>query len=205
MLDKTVEIKLPRSVDDLRIRHFKILENPLYHDIKDENLLIDFLYDYTGVKKGILKQIYPEDIGVMYKKIVSAYAGYKPKTPPKEVTINGKEYYMIDPRKVGIGWHIDYGNTDTKRDRVRTACLFYHPKGYTYGDVDANDNLINPIADRFDEFNEHFPLSLYMDVSAFFLNNYQRSIATSILMIRMLKIKAWFVRLVSLNGRKSST
>lgn len=78
--------------------------------------------------------------------------------PPKEITINGKTYELVNPEKIGVGWHIDWANGDIEKDPVRMACLMYYPKGAIYGEVDAYDNLINPIKDRYKEFENHLPI-----------------------------------------------
>jgi hypothetical protein len=163
-----MEIKLPKRTEDLRIKHYNVLTNPIYQQSMDLQLVVDFMHDFTGVEKHVLKEIDIKELMQMYQHAVKLYAGYKPQEPPKEITVNGIEYQMIDPEKVSTGWHIDFNNTDVTREFVRLACLFYYPKGSRYGEVDENKNLKHPIHERYNDFKEHFPLATFLDASAFF-------------------------------------
>ena len=92
---------------------------------------------------------------------------------PESITLKGQRFCLVDPGKVGIGWHIDWNSSakqkTIEKDPVRLACLFYLPEGYNYSDVDANGNITHPIASRYELFKEEFPLDLFIRCTNFFL------------------------------------
>lgn len=199
-----MEIKLPKRTEDLRLRHYNVITNPAYQREMDLALIVDFLSDFTGIPKGQIKQIDYKDCLKMYSHISKLYNGYKPQQPPQKITVKDKEYQLIDPHKVSTGWHIDFSNTDTKKEHIRLACLFYYPVDSKYGDVDENDNLIYPIESRYYDFQDEFPLTVYLDASAFFLS--RSKILIDVSMVR-LKLKKWIrenrlIRLI--NGKSQS-
>lgn len=173
---KVKEIALPKETKDLRIHHYAVIQNRIYQGGMDLALKIDFLSDFTGVHKNELRKIDLVDIYKMYGHCVDIITGYKPQEPPLRIEIDGVWYKRIDPFTVSSGWHMDFEKTDVKRDFVRLACLFYYPEGSDYGDTDKNSNLLHPIAERYETFRKEFPLSIFLDASAFFLNKYKRSI-----------------------------
>lgn len=173
---KVKDIALPKETKDLRIHHYAVIQNRVYQSKMDLALKIDFLSDFTGVHKNELRKIDLEDIYKMYLHCIEIITGYTPQTPPSQIEIEGVKYNMVDPFKVSSGWHMDFEKTDVKRDFVRLACLFYYPDGSDYGDTDKNSNLLHPIAERYEIFRKEFPLSVFLDASAFFLNKYKRSI-----------------------------
>mgnify|MGYP003509840211 FL=1 len=171
-----MEIKLPKSSKDLRIKHLKPIQSDKYLGQLDLPLMVEFISDFTGVSKNKLMRIDYRDIVKMTAHINGLYANFDVnKRPPKEITINGKMYEMINPEKVGVGWHMDWSHLDIESDPVRMACLMYYPKGAIYGDVDEYDNLLNPIKDRYNDFENHFPLQTFLEASDFFLERFVQS------------------------------
>lgn len=171
-----MDIKLPKSSKDLRIKHLKTIQSDKYAGKLDLNLMVEFIADFTGIKKAKLMRIDTGDIIKMSNHISNLYADFDVNSkPPKEITINGKVYEMVNPEKVGVGWHIDWSGMDIEKDPVRMACLMYFPKGAIYGDTDENDNLINPIKDRYNDFENHFPLQTFLEASDFFLKRFVQS------------------------------
>lgn len=165
-----MEIRIPKRAQDYRIRHYAALANPQYLQLHDLGTKTAFLSDLTGVPIYQIRQLKEKEIEKLYRVVLGTMTNFKiGKTPPKQLTINGKEYELINPDTVSAGWHIDFGQPQTKTDNVRRACLFYFPKGQRYGELDANNNLINPIKDRYLEFEEHFPLQHFIEANAFFL------------------------------------
>ncbi len=171
-----MEIKLPKSSKDLRIKHLKPIQSDKYLGQLDLPLMVEFISDFTGVSKNKLMRIDYKDIVKMTAHINGLYANFDVnKRPPKEITINGKEYEMVNPEKIGVGWHMDWSHLDIESDPVRMACLMYYPKGAIYGDVDEYDNLLNPIKDRYNDFENHFPLQTFLEASDFFLERFVQS------------------------------
>lgn len=171
-----MDIKLPKSSKDLRIKHLKPIQSDKYLGQLDLPLMVEFISDFTGVSKNKLMRIDYKDIVKMTAHINGLYANFDVnKRPPKEITINGKEYEMVNPEKIGVGWHMDWSHLDIESDPVRMACLMYYPKGAIYGDVDEYDNLLNPIKDRYNDFENHFPLQTFLEASDFFLERFVQS------------------------------
>ena len=197
-----MEIKLPKRTEDLRIKHYNVIKNPIYSGDMDLMLVVDFLHDFTGHPKGKLKQIDIDDVMRMYDHCVKLYSGYKPKDPPKQITIKDIKYNLIDPNKVSTGWHIDFSNTDVTSEHIRLACLFYYPEGGIYGDVDKNDNLVHPIHERYEDFKEEFPLTTFLDASSFFLLKSKKSIDGYMVRLKLKRwmMETWLMRLI--NGRR---
>ena len=171
-----MDIKLPKSSKDLRIKHLKPIQSDKYLGQLDLPLMVEFISDFTGVSKNKLMRIDYKDIVKMTAHINGLYANFDVnKRPPKEITVNGKEYEMVNPEKIGVGWHMDWSHLDIESDPVRMACLMYYPKGAIYGDVDEYDNLLNPIKDRYNDFENHFPLQTFLEASDFFLERFVQS------------------------------
>jgi hypothetical protein len=100
----------------------------------------------------------------------------KSEAPPKEITIKGIKYKLVDPYKVSTGWHADWSKCDINKDPVRIACMCYIPIGSNYSELDSTGNLKDRISDRYDDFKEEFELITFLQVSSFFLRNYRLSI-----------------------------
>lgn len=195
-----MEIKLPKTHKDLRIKHLKPIQSDKYAGTMDLNLMVEFVSDFTGIKKAKLMSIDVKDIAKLSNHIASLYASMPVvKHPSKEITINGKIYELVNPEKIGVGWHIDWANGDITKDPVRMSCLMYYPKGAVYGEVDSYDNLINPIKDRYNDFENHLPLSTFLSASNFFLQRFvistKRYTDKEIMMLRARKLNPF-------NGRK---
>lgn len=171
-----MEIKLPKSSKDLRIKHLKPIQSDKYLDKMSLNLMVEFISDFTGVSKSKLMRIDYKDIVKMANHITTLYANFDVnKKPPKEITINGKVYEMVNPEKIGVGWHIDWSHLDIENDPIRMACLMYYPKGVIYGETDEYENLYHPIKDRYNDFENHFPLQTFLEASDFFLERFVTS------------------------------
>ena len=201
-----MEIKLPNKTKDLRIEHFKALQNPYFLteeklDIMDQ---LEFIHLFSGVSRSKLKQINVNDIAKMFSHIVNLYAGIKVAKPAKEITLNGIEFELVNAEKVGVGWHADFSKGDMKKDAVYFGCLFYFPKGQLYGAVDENDNLLNSIADRYEIIKEHMPLDVFMNASAFFLTKIKKSMMLSVQKAKTRKILEKMLSPLGSLGKKDS-
>ena len=201
-----MEIKLPNKTNDLRIEHFNALQNPYFLteeklDIMDQ---LEFIHLFTNISRPKLKRINATDIAKMFSHIVRLYSGIKVNKPPKEITLNGIKFELINAEKVGVGWHADFSKGDMKKDPVYFGCLFYFPKGQLYGAVDENDNLLNPIADRYEIIKEHMPLDVFMNASAFFLTKIKQSMLISVQKARARKTIEKILNPLNLLGRKAS-
>ena len=176
MATKTIDIKLPKTINDLRIKHLKALTDSSFKDQDlDLNGIIKFLANFSLVSVAQLRRCEKNDLINMFNYCMALFNDLKlVGAPPKELTINGVVYSFIDPRKAPVGWHIDVDESDFKNDPTRLACICYIPKGTTYGDLDANDNMLYPISSRYEDFKEHFKLIDYLELSTFFLLKLKR-------------------------------
>lgn len=172
-------IKLPKTVKDLRISHFKSFSEFDDEDM-DLSAKVRFVASFTGRSVNFIWSIEKDVFDKMYSHIVKLIATMKINSrPPKEITIDGVEYDLIDPNKCANAWHQDWNLFDIEKDPVKLACLFYHPKGHFYGEIDANDNLIHPVRWKYQHFKHEMELSTFIECATFFLQSYAKSIEQS--------------------------
>ena len=168
------EIRLPKKIQDCRIKHFEAVK--YLTEIQESinlPLKIKVIEKFTGVKYSDLITVNRIDLEKIYNHIIGIFGRYKPSVePPKEITIQGVTYELIDPNKVGVAWHIDVTGLEVDKNPVMMASVCYFPKGAKYGEVDDNENIIHPIKDRVKIFEEHFPLDVFIDLNAFFLSKW---------------------------------
>jgi hypothetical protein len=167
---KYIEIKVPKTLGDLRIEHLKALQfsNEKLGKMKMQDI-IEFLSLVTSATKNELRKINLEDLKDILEHVVKIFTDYKVKNPDKKINIEGKDYEIIDPKKVGVGWHIDISNSDFEKDPGRLASLMYIEKGSTYGNMDEHGNMIYSNQDRQKIFERSMPLNCYLDIFSFFL------------------------------------
>lgn len=172
---RTVEIRLSKDPGKLRIQHFNVIKEPLLetNDLKSK---VNIIHLYTGLLPSTIRTFPLNEINAMVNTICAQFGKMQIKAdPPKEINLDGTTYELINPKKVGIGWHIDFANCNMDQDPVKLACMFYHPKGLKYGDVDENGNMLSTTSDRRLDVEFHMQLSTFMEASAFFLKQYERS------------------------------
>ncbi len=173
------ELRLPKSTNDLRIKHFKILSDPMYQGNMSFEMVVKFMADFTGEHVNDIRTIYPDILMKAFDHVQTIFSGLHIGTPPKTLTLGGVEFELVDPNKVGIGWHIDFSNIDIDKDPVKKACLFYYPKGVKYGVTDENKNLLHPIRSRYTLIEREMPLDVFMSAAAFFLLKIKKSMTLS--------------------------
>jgi hypothetical protein len=154
---------LPKASKDLRIKHFKALETVAG---TEGELVAAFLDVSYRLAMSIDARVFID----MYKHILKLLEGLKiPDTPPQEITMDGIVFELVNPEKVAHSWHADFGVMDFEKNRLQMACLFYHPKGAKYGDIDENDNIIHSIEWKEPIFEQHMELSVFVSAARFFL------------------------------------
>lgn len=173
------ELRLPKRTEDLRIKHFKALSNPEYTDTPTIREVCEFMAEFTGEHyNDVLTWDVPHMIEA-YVHIKELYNDIRINKPPQTLIFGGIEYELVNPHKVGAGWHMDFAKGDIQVDPVWMACLFYYPKGVRYGTTDENKNLLYPIADRRNIIERDMELQTFLEASAFFLTKIERSMRDS--------------------------
>ena len=205
-----IEVKLPSGAKDLRIKHFKSL--PLVPEegftTGQDSLL--FLCEFLNLPYNTVLRFTPQDIKKMTVLAVKALSKMDVVSPlPKVITIEKQRFTLVDPKKIGIGWHIDFSKANINTDPVRLACLFYVQEGYNYSDVDENGNILFPIASRYELFKEHFPLDLFIRSSNFFLkgslNSTRKQVFQQMIQNKTAKRTSMLLKtLTTLNGKRLS-
>lgn len=178
---KEFKIKIPKSSNDLRIKHYGIFKLDM-QTISDIGLTgkLKLINEFTGTPVSKLKMLTHEQVRRIYAMCLSTFIGLRiSDNPPKEIMLDGILYELINLEKVGVGWHIDISMASKQnwleKDPVKLACLFYHPKGELYGSVDENENIKTSISDKEKVFKEKMPLRTFIECLGFFLQKYERS------------------------------
>lgn len=167
---KYINIKAPKSMNDLRIEHLTALTNPKFTTGElDLNDIIEFLSVLTSGTVNELKKVNISELKDIYVHCIGLFENYKVTEPEKEIEVLGQKYELVDPKKVGVGWHIDVSNSDMQANPARLVALMYIEKGTNYGDLDQNGNMIYSNQEREKIFKQHLPLPIYLNVVSFFL------------------------------------
>ena len=166
---KYINIKAPKTLNDLRIKHLKSLTDERFQNEMSLDTIIDFIHAITDSDKEDLRKVNKNDLLSIHRHCVRLFKYFNITEPKEEITILNKEYVLVDPSKVGIGWHIDISNSDLQNDPSRLASLMYIEKGTTYGELDDNLNMKYSNQERAKLFEEHLPLPDYLNLVSFFL------------------------------------
>lgn len=172
-----MEIKLPKDKHGLRIRHLDAMtDERLSAEAATVSLKIDTIHKFSGISKPRLHSVPESDLTKMFNHLMSIIASMDYKSdPPKEIFIMGRGFTLVDFEKAPAGWHADNEASDYILDPVRLACICYIPTGSYYGEIDQHENLVHPISSRWNLFNEQFPLEVFLQLNAFFLRKFSRS------------------------------
>lgn len=172
---KQIQLSAPATIDDLRIRHNKVLSDEKF---KTENfdikLACEFVAGITGVDLPTIYTIDTADVIKVFHHCLNLFNGYKKGEPAKTIEIEGTIYFMVDPHKVAAGWHIDLSALPEDPPPTLLMALLYIPAG-VYGQKDENDNIKFPLAEREKLFKEHFKLTDFLNVIGFFLKKSKQS------------------------------
>ena len=138
---KYISIKAPKTLNDLRIRHLKSLTDERFQNEMSLDTIIDFIHAITDSDKEDLRKVNKNDLLSVHRHCVRLFKYFQIGDPKQEITILKQTYVLVDPAKVGIGWHIDISNSDLQNDPSRLASLMYIEKGTVYGELDENPYL----------------------------------------------------------------
>lgn len=170
-----IEIKIGKRTSDLRIEHYRVIQDNSFTDSPDLQEMIQIIHLYTNVSPSKIRMFTMKEIAKMYTAICKQFAGLKVNNEPKkELVFQGVKYKLIDPEKVGVGWHQDFRTVSIDQP-TRLAAMFYLPDGIIYGEEDEYGNLKSSIRDRAPIFAEHMELQTFIDACAFFLRRFEKS------------------------------
>jgi hypothetical protein len=172
---KYIKVSAPKTINDLRIRHVEVLTNPKFQKSFDIELMIEFVSLITGAKLSDLRKAYISNIEDVYKHCITLFNDYKPMKPKEQIIVNGQLFDLVNPSKVGIGWHIDVSNSDFTKQPEKLVAMMYVEHGTTYGELDENKNMKHPNSVRMELFKEHLPLPIYLNCVDFFLRQSLKS------------------------------
>jgi len=206
-----MEIKAPKTIHDLRIRHFKTLTNAKFENISTDmpfnerlDLMVEFVAGICQVDKSLIYQIDINDLTKIYLHCIGLFDKIPYSEPKKVIKIKGKEYKIVDTHSVATGWHVDWSKSDIEKDPVRIACLMYIPKEAHYSMLDETGNLKDKISDRYKDFEEDFELVDFMNASRFFLLKWFKLKSDLERKERVEQRIEKILRKIGLNGKRSS-
>jgi hypothetical protein len=199
-----IKVAIGKRAKDLRIKHFKVIQEPVFTEEPTENEMIHAIHLYSNVSVNKIKQFTRTEIVKMYLAIANQFSGLKINdNPPKEVVYNGMTFELVNPEKVGIGWHQDFGTCNIN-EPTRLAAMFYLPKGIIYGDEDAYGNLKTTIRERSPIFAEHMELATFIECCAFFLRKTEKSMRQSMAKERSEILATMVIKMLRLNKKEST-
>ena len=166
---KYINIKAPKTLNDLRIKHLKALTDEKYQKAMNLGTIIEFICLITGAKRSDLNKVNISELRKIHEHCIGLFKNFQLTEPKQEISILNKDYVLVDPAKVGIGWHIDISNSDLQNDPSRLASLMYIEKGTVYGELDENLNMKYSNQGRAKIFEEYLPLPDYLNLVSFFL------------------------------------
>lgn len=186
-----IEVKLPGSQKDLRIKHFKSMANMPENGFRSEQENLVFLAEFLGLTYNQILDFTRKDVHRMTALAMKALSKMDLVSKlPATITLKGQKFCLVDPEMIGIGWQIDFKGASIFKDPVRLACLFYLQEGFNYSSVDENGNITYPIASRQELFEQEFPLDLFIRCANFFLKQSLVSTRKSmVIKIQMSKAK----------------
>ena len=167
-----IDLKAPATIDDLRFKHLAAYRSESFMEQGHAPTVatkVKFIASFFGIVEPLVYTFDYNDISKVYRHCLELFNGWQLSKPEKEIKVNGIEYELIDLKRPSAGFVADCSLSDFNADPVRLACICYIPKGTNYGDVDSHLNLKHPIEQRYEEFKEHFPLKVFLDLEGFFL------------------------------------
>ena len=110
-------IKIPKHKKDLRLKHHKAITETMFSERPTLGEKVVFLSDLTGTPLHEVKKLKSKDVELLYRTALLSFAGFKLNDkPPQEITLDGKEFELINPHKVASGWHIDFDSNSDKNN-----------------------------------------------------------------------------------------
>jgi hypothetical protein len=160
---KKMQIKLPRTINDLRINH---VESIAEMDL-DKMSVLDravICSQFTGVDVETVRRFAFDDVLTIMNHYFTLIGLYNSNKLPKDIEVNGIIYCLIDKaEKMPTDWHIDMSGFKME-DICNVAAFYYIEQGMEYCEMDNNKNILNPVSERSKIFREHLPLPILLDL-----------------------------------------
>lgn len=168
-----MKISLPTSIKQLRLHHIEAMSEVDLNNygLYDRLVLVCKL---TGQDMETMKRVSLEQVNEIIDHYTNLIASHKKTELPKQITVNDREYCLIDGiGKQPLSWHIDSANMNTK-DMAIVASFMYLEKGKGYCEMDKHKNIINPVQPRADWFREYMDAGLFIDINFFLREKSQK-------------------------------
>ena len=186
---KTIEISVPKTLDDFKVKHARMLIQLSTNPDEYKPTMLNkckHVSMYSGVSIDEIKRMDVNDINKVFNHCMNELSKYVKQEPPKEIKLNGQIYELIEIENQSANWLIDY-EVDNELFRLQPekwVAMAYIEKGTKYDDA--------PNDDREQIFLEHFPARVMFDLADFFLTKYENYMnATVLIQTTKLKVMKW--------------
>lgn len=175
-----MKIHLPSSIDALRVKHMRTIQKAAKDNDNTYSVAVRLrmVSEFTGITVDELRDYSVRDVGKVFNHILTLYNQYQKKAPPKQITLKGQKYNLVKDvgKTMPSGWFIDIdGFKDQFDERPELLAAFsYIEDGRKYAQTNDNGAIINPLVERADIMRDHLPLPIYLDLSAFFLEKFNK-------------------------------
>jgi hypothetical protein len=204
----TETITIPESISEMRIKHLPFLLelNDISHIPVDEIDIVE-VARLNSIITGTSFEQHKRYTGIsnrnVFKKILEVIAQYKQDRCPDFLEYNGVKYtFRADFTKHPVDWADDLSHAEKNfaKNPIDIISFCYIEDGMSYGEPDQHQNPKNPRAERNKVFEEHLPLSTFLDIQAFFLWSCKELLKFST-KARSQNIKKIIKKVQSSNGR----
>jgi len=131
---------------------------------------------FSGIDKATLYNASIDSINQPFTHIVQMLTGYVPNEPTGVQIVNGTVYtFDKDFSHMTAGQIVDMKLIeDVYQDPCEVLALLYIEDGYKYNQVNDKKQVVNPSNFRKQTFKEEFDGVEFLNVFAFFLDNYEK-------------------------------
>lgn len=187
-----LEIKVPASIQDCSPQQLAKWLFLCSGDVQLDTLMnhLDFRVQvvsiFSGISKERLYNVSAIEIHEPFNHLIDLLC-YETNDEFEPVFEHDGTRYLFDKRFEGksTGQIIDLKLIESVYDDpIKVMAILFVEEGMTYAQADENGVVINPTRNRIKVFEEHFPGDLFLNVFAFFLNNYSE-LKTAIYILNM--------------------
>lgn len=190
---KEIEIKY----NGLKVKHLQYVAQ-----IDEETTLkskVEIMANVLNVKKEELYRIDNESFNMLYSLILNDLNKIVEKKDVKQkITVNGKEYKFIDPRKQQMAWYIDASLLKLNPETIMALC--YIPvEAKCYYELDENNNPKYDILQREAEM-LNADLADFFSLNAFFLRQWRKMEKKLLKLVAIEKMRRKKLSYLLMNG-----